>query len=89
MDAVINVIRSELYRLGFSPKEKEIATMGGRKIWVVFSNQNNYSFSVQGCSQREAWESARQLVAQMRNGAAEPQMILPFPEVYPSYNRAA
>jgi hypothetical protein len=89
MDAVCNIIRKKLCRLGWKPRQRAIETAGGDKVWVVFSNQASRSFSIQACTQQDAWESAWRLVGKYRQSPAEPQMILPFPVSVPSFHRAA
>jgi hypothetical protein len=89
MDAICNEIRKKLNRLGWNPKQREIETSAGDKIWVVFNKQTSRSFSTQAPTQRAAWESAWKLVGDIRKFSDEPQMILPFPANIPSYHRAA
>ena len=89
MDATCNVIREKLSRLGWNPKQREIETLNGDKVWVVFSNQSSRSFSIQACTQQEAWESAWRLVGKNQKTPEEPRMILPFPASIPSFHRAA
>jgi hypothetical protein len=88
MEAAIDHIRKKLNLLGWYPKEREIIGPSSEKIWVVFSNHDNRSFSVQGHTQWDAWESAWQLVNRVQNGFGEPRMILPFPSYF-AKNRAA
>jgi hypothetical protein len=88
MDPAIGRIRQKLSRLGWHPKEREMSGVSGEKIWVVFSNHSSHSFSVQGGTQKEAWESAWQLVGQIRAISNKPRMILPFPNSF-RFDRAA
>jgi hypothetical protein len=88
MDDACYAIRKKLCRLGWNPQQREIETIRGDKVWVVFSNQHGRSFSIQASSQREAWESAWRLVGEKQKTSDEPRMILPFPAV-PSFHRAA
>jgi hypothetical protein len=86
MNAVYHEIQRKLCRQGLNVKQRQIETFGGDKIWVVFSNEPGCSFSIQANSQQEAWASAWRLVAKLRNNSDKPRMILPFPEIFPSYN---
>ena len=89
MDAACDIIRKKLCGLGWRPRERQIETLSGEQVWVVFSHQRSRSFSIQGYSQQEAWESAWQLVGDKQHVPDEPRMILPFPARVPSYHRAA
>jgi hypothetical protein len=88
MATKIDFIRKTLFRLGWRPEEKEIGTLAGTTLWVVFCKHEGRSFSVQGDTQNDAWESALGLVGQFRKNKSEPRMILPFPSELPSYHKA-
>jgi hypothetical protein len=89
MDVACYMIRKKLRRLGWKPKQREIETSSGEKVWVVFSNQPSRSFSIQAPTRQEAWESAWRLVGKNRIVPDGPRMILPFPVCNPSRHRAA
>jgi hypothetical protein len=81
-------IRRRLHRFGWSARDKKIITLGGDKLWLIFGKWKNQSFTVQGHTQTEAWESAWQLTRQIRGRISDPPNILPFCRNLVPCNRA-
>jgi hypothetical protein len=88
MASKIEFIRKTLARLGWRPEAKEIDTLSGQTLWVVFCKRKGHSFSVQGPTQSDAWESAIGLVDRFQKKRPESRMILPSPTEATVLNKA-
>jgi hypothetical protein len=88
MPTKIEHIQRRLHRFGWSARDKKIITLSGNRLWLIFGKWRNQSFTVQGRTQTEAWESAWQLTRQIQSSYLDSPEILPFPRNYALYNRA-
>jgi hypothetical protein len=78
MASTIDTIRSQLRRHGWSAGDAAFITLDGQRMCLVFCRRGNQSFSVQGATRSQAWQSAARLARHLRGSDDDPPTILPF-----------